>query len=99
MKPATVLLPALTLTLLLFALGIFWSAMPPSRPAEGQAAAAGLVSATPTCLPAWTITDSPNPGTGGSALYGLAVFSATNIWAVGSTYVPSLHVNQTLVEH
>ncbi len=45
----------------------------------------------------WSIVPSPNPGSDYSILYGVAVVSTNDVWAVGS-YVNG-PLNQTLTEH
>lgn len=46
----------------------------------------------------WSIISSPNVGSSGNALSGVAAASATNVWAVGS-YLNSNGTSQTLTEH
>jgi hypothetical protein len=47
---------------------------------------------------AWSIVPSPNAGSVYNELYGVAVVSANDVWAVGS-YGDSLYTFQTLLEH
>ncbi len=59
-------------------------------------------TATPTntpdpCAPVWSVVSSPNPGTDNNFLYGVAVVSANDVWAVG--YYLNGGTNQTLIEH
>src|SRR6266567_2267183 len=51
-----------------------------------------------SCNP-WSRVTSPGAGTSGSELDGVAVVSASDIWAVGSYFNLTLHSSQTLVEH
>ena len=44
----------------------------------------------------WSVVTSPNPGTGGNTLFGVAAISANSVWAVGITISTS---EQPLVEH
>ncbi len=44
----------------------------------------------------WSIVSSPNPGAGG--LNGVAIISATDIWAVGAFFNTTNNVTQTLIE-
>jgi len=45
----------------------------------------------------WSTTTSPNPGTSNNDLYGVAVASSTNVWAVGS-YKNTSGSSQTLTQ-
>lgn len=55
-------------------------------------------TATPTsCTQGWTITSSPNVGTGTNELNGVATVSANDIWAVGRYRRSGAY--QTLTEH
>ena len=48
----------------------------------------------------WTIVHSPNPsGAGTSILFGVAVISASSLWAVGQAFISSSNSRQTLIEH
>jgi hypothetical protein len=47
----------------------------------------------------WSISPSPSPGLTDNALGGLAVLSASNIWAAGSQSSDQENTLQTLVEH
>jgi hypothetical protein len=49
-------------------------------PAPGRAAAPGHAAAT---CPGWTAVRPPNPGTSTDDLFGVAVLSSGNAWAVG----------------
>jgi hypothetical protein len=40
-------------------------------------------TATPNCLPSFTVVSSPNRGTGHNQLFDISALSASNIWAVG----------------
>src|SRR6266568_2042618 len=51
-----------------------------------------------SCNP-WSRVTSPGAGTSGSELDGVAVVSASDIWAVGSYFNLTLNSSQTLVEH
>src|SRR5260370_33151682 len=51
-----------------------------------------------SCNP-WSRVPSPGAGTSGSELDGVAVVSASDIWAVGSYFNLTLNSSQTLVEH
>ena len=51
-----------------------------------------------SCNP-WSRVSSPGAGTSGSELDGVAVVSASDIWAVGSYFNLTLNSSQTLVEH
>ncbi len=44
----------------------------------------------------WSVVTSPNPGSGGNTLFGVAAVSASSVWAVGITTSTS---EQPLVEH
>jgi len=44
----------------------------------------------------WSVVTSPNPGSGGNTLFGMAAVSASSVWAVGITTSTS---EQPLVEH
>jgi hypothetical protein len=55
------------------------------------------VTATPTCLPGWSIVPGQDPSTSDNTIYGLAVIAPDDIWAVGSYRTGSIY--QTLVEH
>ena len=44
----------------------------------------------------WSIVSSPNPGAGG--LNGVAIISATDIWAVGAFFNTTSNITQTLIE-
>ena len=57
----------------------------------GVVQAAGLSGAT------WRVVKSPNPGSSGNFLNGVAAISASNIWAVGGYGNGS--TTQTLIEH
>src|SRR5439155_24893318 len=46
----------------------------------------------------WQTVPSPNPGTAGNYLLGVAAVSAADVWAVGY-FVHSLTGSRTLVEH
>ncbi len=43
------------------------------------------ITPTPTCGPAWSVVDSPNPGSTRNILYGVASIADNNAWAVGDT--------------
>src|SRR6266568_4103330 len=51
-----------------------------------------------SCNP-WSRVTSPGAGTSGSELDGVAVVSASDIWAVGSYFNLTLNSGQTFVEH
>jgi photosystem II stability/assembly factor-like uncharacterized protein len=44
----------------------------------------------------WSVVTSPNPGSGGNTLFGVAAISASDVWAVGITTSTS---QQPLIEH
>src|SRR5205085_12498998 len=49
---------------------------------------------------AWSVVASPNVGTGSNYLYGVAVVSANDVWAVGYYINGSFNAtDETLVEH
>jgi hypothetical protein len=65
----------------------------PGRPA---AASAVRVAAAPTC-PRWAVVRPPDPGAQLDALFGVAVLSARDIWAVGD-YTDASGRYRTLIE-
>src|SRR3954449_4047528 len=52
---------------------------------------------TPTCVPGWSVVDSPNGSTGLNLLQRVAVVSANDVWAAGKYMGGSSY--RTLVEH
>ncbi len=49
---------------------------------------------------AWTLVETPNVGTNGDALYGVAAVSSSEAWAVGSAAgEPDTYTSTTVVEH
>ena len=51
---------------------------------DGHPQSTPTASATAACLPSWQQVPSVNVGTGTNYLFGLAVVSSDDIWAVGS---------------
>jgi hypothetical protein len=50
----------------------------------------------------WTVTPSPNVGTGSNQLFGIVALADNNVWAVGDSVAPDTGIeypNQTLIEH
>jgi hypothetical protein len=52
----------------------------------------------PACGPDWTVVPSPNQGSGHNSLFGVAVASPNDVWAVGY-YTSDTGGNNTLIEH
>jgi hypothetical protein len=72
------------------------SASTSSRPLPAPPGVAAPL--TPLCNPDWSVVPSPNVGAQSSYLYGVAVVSSSDVWAVG--YYLNSNFNQiTLVEH
>ena len=79
------------------------------RPIHRKALFALSVALLITCLStsltfaqtgAWTLVSSPNQGTLGNQLFGVAAVSASNIWAVGDyNDGPFKHDSLTLIQH
>src|SRR5947207_2137724 len=67
----------------------------------GDWSASGMASASrgpaASVCGAWTVVPSPNVGSNGSVLAGVAAVSMTGAWAVGSSFTGSTY--QTLAEH
>jgi hypothetical protein len=59
----------------------------------------GVEPVAAQCSPAWTIMDSPNPSANGNQLYGVAVLSETDVWAVGTYVNQSANAFQNLAMH
>jgi hypothetical protein len=55
-------------------------------------------SPTATCLPAWSIVPSANPGSSGNSLYAVSAVSANDVWAVGDKGQNN-YSDATLIEH
>jgi hypothetical protein len=51
-----------------------------------------------SCNP-WSLVPSPKAGTSSNELEGVAVVSASDVWAVGSYFNLNLNSSQTLIEH
>jgi hypothetical protein len=60
-------------------------------------ASTARVAAVPTC-PGWVAVKPPDPGAMFDDLFGVAVVSASNVWAVGD-YTNAAGVYRTLIEH
>jgi hypothetical protein len=61
------------------------------------AASPARVAAAPAC-PGWVAVRPPDPGAQIDALFGVAVLSAANVWAVGD-YTDASGLYRTLIEH
>ena len=47
----------------------------------------------------WNVVSSPNIGSRDNSLYGVAVVSASDVWAVGESFINGSLRHQTLIEH
>src|SRR5438552_4123879 len=52
---------------------------------------------TPACQPAWSLINSPNPGSYSNYLEAVTAISTSDVWAVGEYDTGGMH--QTLAEH
>ncbi len=70
---------------------------PIASPTETATPVPGTPTPIPSCGPAWRISSSPNVEQSANFLEGVSAYSATNVWAVGSSYDGNTY--NTLVEH
>src|SRR5437016_4062917 len=84
---------------LLVGVGILVTLTALTQNASAQISKGAREPGVPNCGPDWAIVSSLNVGPGNNDLYGVAVVSANNVWAVGYYYDTIVNQLQTLTEH
>ena len=59
---------------------------------------ADVARTAPLTCETWKVVSSPNPGSGGNYLNGVAAVSTNNVWAVGD-YLTGSAIARTLIEY